>query len=276
MIIDFHTHIGQVWDAYPPMTEDLMLKWMDEHGVDQAVLLPLESPESASFYCLTRDVLAAAQRHPDRFIAFCVVDPRMSMSRRESFRDVIRGYLDQGARGFGEVKVGLPFDDPQLQVLYEACDEFHLPLVFHLDGVRCTDTVDLTRLERMLQTYPNVHFAGHATGWWSAISGDMTEEEINSYPQRPVAPGGRVDYLLQTYPNMYGDLSAGSGHNAIARDLAFGAAFLERNRDKLLFGTDYLFEGQHVPQFELFEQLELSPEAWAAISHQNAQRLLKR
>ena len=31
--------------------------------------------------------------------------------------------------------------------------------------------------------------------------------------------------LLRKYPNLYGDLSAGSGYNAITRDPAFGDAF---------------------------------------------------
>jgi predicted TIM-barrel fold metal-dependent hydrolase len=127
----------------------------------------------------------------------------------------------------------------------------------------------------MLQTYPNVNFVGHATGWWSAVSADMTDAQMNAYPKDPVAPGGAADRLMAQYPNMYGDLSAGSGHNAIARDLAHGRLFLERHREKILFGTDYLMPGQEVPQFELFEQLDLAGDTLDLIRGGNARRILK-
>ena len=37
---------------------------------------------------------------------------------------------------------------------------------------------------------------------------------------------------------MFGDLSAGSGLNALTRDEDFTRGFLERHQDKLLFGSD--------------------------------------
>jgi predicted TIM-barrel fold metal-dependent hydrolase len=58
------------------------------------------------------------------------------------------------------------------------------------------------------------------------------------YPQGTVTPGGITDRLLTEYPNMFGDLSAGSGLNALVRDEDHTRAFLERHQDKLLFGSD--------------------------------------
>ena len=43
---------------------------------------------------------------------------------------------------------------------------------------------------------------------------------------------------MRRYPNLYGDLSAGSGHNAVSRDPDFGYAFLTEFQDRLCFGTD--------------------------------------
>ena len=43
-----------------------------------------------------------------------------------------------------------------------------------------------------------------------------------------------------------------------------------------MFGTDFLSPGQHVPQFELFEQqLELPADVQAKIFRTNARQLLK-
>ena len=53
-----------------------------------------------------------------------------------------------------------------------------------------------------------------------------------------MTPGGLTDRYLADYPNMYGDLSAGSGLNALTRDEAFTRDFLKRHQDKLVFGSD--------------------------------------
>jgi len=58
------------------------------------------------------------------------------------------------------------------------------------------------------------------------------------YPKGKVTPGGLTDRYLADYPNMYGDLSANSGRNALDRDPEHAAAFLERHQDKLCLGTD--------------------------------------
>ncbi|HYO84515.1 MAG TPA: amidohydrolase family protein, partial [Bryobacteraceae bacterium] len=43
---------------------------------------------------------------------------------------------------------------------------------------------------------------------------------------------------LSDYPNMYGDLSAGSGLNALLRDEGHARAFLDRPQRKLMYGSD--------------------------------------
>ncbi len=51
-------------------------------------------------------------------------------------------------------------------------------------------------------------------------------------------PGGLTDKLLGDYANMYADLSAGSGLNAITRDQEFYRGFIARHSAKLLWGSD--------------------------------------
>ncbi len=53
-----------------------------------------------------------------------------------------------------------------------------------------------------------------------------------------MTPGGITDRYLSDYPNMYGDLSAGSGLNALKRDEDHARDFLERHQDKLIYGSD--------------------------------------
>ena len=81
--------------------------------------------------------------------------------------------------------------------------------------------------------------------------------------------------MMARYANIYGDLSAGSGANSISRDKEFGRKFLLRRQDRLMFGTDYLQPGQPVPQFELFDGLDLPATVQAKVFRGNAERVLK-
>lgn len=272
--IDIHTHLGQPWGARPALTADALLHWMDRHHILQAVVMPLVSPESYDYPITTDYVLDKTAPHRDRLIPFCALDPRTPELNRARKRDLLERYRDAGARGFGEHKVGIPIDDPRNLELFEVCGGLDLPVLFHLDDLRNTDAPGLPGLARALEAVPGCTFIGHANGWWASISGDATAEELGQYPRRPIAPGGAIDDLMDRFPNLYGDLSAGSGANAILRDMDFGRAFVIRRADRLLFGTDYLAPGQVVPQVSLYRELDLPSDVQEKVFRANARRLL--
>ena len=85
-----------------------------------------------------------------------------------------------------------------------------------------------------------------------------------------MVPGGAVGRLLDAYPNLGCDLSAGSGRNALARDLDHARQFVAKYQDRLLFGRD-TYDGQ---LHETLGSLDLAPEVTEAIYHANAERLL--
>jgi predicted TIM-barrel fold metal-dependent hydrolase len=272
---DIHTHLGQTWNTTEVLRGEDLLRWMDAHDIEQAAVLPLVSPESSS-YLLTSDfVLSETKPHRDRLVPFCCLDPRTSYSGGvKGAVEMLRRWVNAGARGFGEHKPGVAIDDARSMKLYEACGELKLPVLFHCDNQRNTDAPGLPGLAKVLAAFPNVNFIGHAQGWWASISGGVKQADLDRYPKEQVQPGGAIDALMEKFPNIYGDLSAGSGANAIARDRQFGREFLIRRADRLLFGTDFLAPQQAVPQFELFEDLKLPPEVLAKIYQANAQRLL--
>ncbi|HEV3164634.1 MAG TPA: amidohydrolase family protein [Isosphaeraceae bacterium] len=273
--IDIHTHIGRTWTGEPPLTTEGLLAWMDEHNVEKAVLLPLVSPESSSYLNLTEPALAAARAHPDRFIPFCCIDPRTSYNGgRKGLLSMLKEYVDQGAKGFGEHKVGLPIDEKRMMAMYDACGELNLPVLFHCDDLRGTDQPGLPGLDNVLKTFPSVTFIGHGPGFWASISAELDKNGLGGYPKGPVVPGGALDRLFDTHRNLWGDLSAGSGANAIDRDHEFARAFLIRRADRLLFGTDYLKPGQPVPQFEVLSRIDLPADIRARIERGNASALL--
>jgi len=88
----------------------------------------------------------------------------------------------------------------------------------------------------MLKKYPNTRFIGHADAFWANVDAKYANEA--SYPSGAITRGGITDKLLGDYGNLFGDLSANSGNNAMSRDAAFTADFLKRQQDKLIFGSD--------------------------------------
>jgi len=275
-MIDVHTHIGTTWNGDEELTPEALLKWMDEHQIEKSVLLPLVSPESSSYLLLTEPALAAGKAYPDRFIPFCCIDPRTSyVGGQKGLTEILKRYVEKGAKGFGEHKCALAFDDVLMFRVYEACQELKIPLLFHMDNQRGLDKPGLPALERALKSFPELNFIGHGPGFWASISGGIDQKELGGYPTGKVNPGGALDNLMEHYPNLYCDLSAGSGANAITRDLEFGREFMLRRQERLLFGTDYLKPGQEVPQFEMLTKLSLPKEAAEKILRKNAIRVLK-
>lgn len=274
--IDMHTHVGTVWNGHKELTAADLVRWMDAHDIEKAVVLALTSPESSSFLCLTEGALAAAREFPRRLVPFCSIDPRTSVvGGVRGFESIIRKYVDQGAKGFGEHKVGLDFDDPLMMQIYEVCERIGIPLLFHMDAVRGKDKPGLPRLAHALATFPGLTFIGHGPGWWVSISGDVEPGDFGRYPNRPVKPGGAIDRLMDAFPNIFGDLSAGSGAGALSRDPDFARDFLIRRQDRILFGTDYLEPGQVVPQFQVLDSLKLPADVGRKIFRKNAERLLR-
>ena len=273
--VDVHTHLGQTWNSTEPLSATQLLKWMDNNQIAQAVVLPLVSPESSSFPLTSDFVLAETKPHRDRLIPFCSVDPRTSYrGGTAGLTDILKRYAEQGAKGFGEHKPGVAIDDRRNMTIYAACGEAKLPVLFHLDNQRNTDRPGLPGLERVLKEFPQTTFIGHGPGWWASISGGLEQKDLGGYPDGQVAPGGAIDRLMENYPNIYGDLSAGSGANSISRDPEFGPQFLIRRADRLMFGTDFLSPGQEVPQLTLFRTLDLPADVQAKVFRDNARKLL--
>jgi len=285
-MIDIHTHLGR-WGnpKEPEMTEEGLLRRMDELGIDKAVILPLGmTPECFMLPFSTDDALGVYHRHPDRIIPFCNMDPRAGHSPETDFSWIFDEWREAGCKGLGEVTANLPFDDPMCLNLYRHCGRVGFPLVFHLavrvgyDLYGVADEMGLPRLEKTLRECPETIFIGHAMAFWAEIASKVDEATRGGYPEGPVAGPGRVLELLEKYPNLYGDLSAGSGFNAISRDLEFGYRFLEQFQDKLLFGTDICHVNQEVPIVPWFNQArdtgKISQVGYDKIARINAQRLL--
>jgi predicted TIM-barrel fold metal-dependent hydrolase len=286
-----------------PVTWETLLRRLDRQGIDRAVLLPLGvSPEStqAPFLFAPRpDVvsqLEAAQPYRDRVIPFGNLDPRMGCLGNlddgqvadppdTDFTWILKRYKELGCAGIGELTANIPLDDPRVVNLCRQCGRFGLPVLFHLTGpgrgvYGLIDEVGSPRLERLLRTIPDTAVIGHAPGFWAELSGDLRPHDKFVYPTDPVKTGGSLPRLLRAYPNLYADISAQSGLNAISRDRDFGIRFLDEFQDRILFGTDICFadpEG-HVPTLEYLRKLlsdgAISVQVFDKITGANALKVL--
>jgi predicted TIM-barrel fold metal-dependent hydrolase len=202
---------------------------LDGAGVTKANLLT-----RAGQVPLVQRVQAAA---PGRFTWFASAD----VTRPEAEAQLTQAVKD-GAQGFGEMKFHVAADGPALRRAYALAADLQVPIlvhfqeVDHFEGEGTWSTGYARTFESILKAYPKTTFIGHADAFWANVSADYHNEA--AYPSGPIVRGGVTDRWLSDYPNLFGDLSANSGNNAMSRDASFTADFLTRHQDKLFFGSD--------------------------------------
>ena len=259
MIIDDHNHpdwYGHDLDKY--------LANMDENNIDVTWLLSWEAPTSE--YDPSYDnrtpihyspwgpipferCLSYKERAPERFVLGYAPDPR-----RPDAIDRLNSAVDMyDVKVYGELKIRMMLDDWDAIRMYRFCGEKGLPVLVHIDYEFDRGTPyprpnywyggGIDAFERAIAKCPETNFLGHAPGFWSHISGDDLYDKTG-YPKGKVQPGGKLIEMLRKYPNLYCDLSAGSGCNALSRDPEFAVEFLTEFQDRILYGRDY-FDNIH-------------------------------
>lgn len=235
-VIDIHQHTN-----YAGRTDAQMLQHQKTMGITRTILLPAGVPaELASTHEGRSNGLAAriwgnssacrlARAFPDFYSFFANEVPDMPGAVAE-----IEKYLNLGAIGIGEQKFNIDVDSRQMHEIFSLARAYRVPVLIHFQHAMYNHGIE--RFHKVLEKYPEVDFIGHAQTWWGNI--DKAHDQKVLYPRGTVTPGGISDRLLADYPNMFGDLSAGSGQNALTRDEEHAAAFIERHQDKLFYGSD--------------------------------------
>lgn len=290
MFIDIHVHTRSI--PGPPRlsgkqayaTPQQLLERYAELDIEAAVLLPGVSPECGFVPQSNQEIMEICRQYPGRFIPFCNVDPRsMTNSSDAPLGHILEFYREQGFKGIGEVTANLPFLHPMVQNLFKHVEKTGFPLTFHIGAqiggiYGLYDDPGLPQLERSLATFPELVFLGHSQAFWAEIGRLETPADRYIYPRYPVDEEGVVPKLMRRYPNLYGDLSAGSGHNALARDEGYAVHFLEEFQDRLLFGTDICSPDTPAPLGGFLKKLrdegKISEQVFAKVGRENAVKLL--
>ncbi len=293
MIIDAHNHAG-----YHGFNYERFIANMDQFGIDKTWILSWEAPvgdfDPNSIYAFPLPMAQSSelgiansgpvpfylglyykQKAPDRFILGYAPDPR----RPDAIQRLKSAVLTYGVQVCGEVKLRMMYDNPDAIDMFRWCGANGLPVTLHFDYPYNRGGAfprpnwwyggDIDTLERMLRLCPETNFLGHAPGFWCHISNDDLGRS-SSYPKAPVIPGGRIEQLLDKYPNLYCDCSAGSCHNALSRDLDYTRKLILAHPDRFVYARDY-FDNVHQ---QLFNSLGLPKNVLEMIYHENAERLV--
>ena len=287
MLIDARNHPN-----FHGYTAKKILRNMDEQGIDQMWLLSWEIPQDEYDVSLNQlgmpptaasgipleHVLQVAEHAPERFVLGYAPHPK----RPDAIQRIKSAKSLYGIRLAGEYKSRTVFDDPDALNLLRTFGELGLPVTIHLEygteyGGANYPKRDwwyggtIGALERAVVACPDTPFIGHGPGWWSHISDDdLFDREM--YPKAAPSPGGKNPIMLERYPNMYADLSATSGFNALTRDEESGRQYLIDYTDKLLFARDE-FDSRLM---EHLKKLELPRDVFDKVAYQNAEKLLAR
>jgi len=219
-VLDTHLHLRGNADA--------CYTHMQGCGVTHAVLLTGAADEERA--------KAEMERRPSRFVRSVRTDPALPDAEK-----VLRDALKAGAVSIGEMKFHLALDSPEMRRVYAVAAEMGVPVMMHIqtfphfEGEQPYNT-GYPQFDKVLRAHPRTTFIGHGDLFWAHISADVPTDR--GYPGGPIKPGGLTDKLLSDFPNLYGDMSANSGNNALSRDTGYSREFIVRHKDKLIFGSD--------------------------------------
>jgi uncharacterized protein len=224
-IIDIHQHT-----VYGERDGEQLVRHQRRMGAGKTVLLPVGTragltPGAGG----NQSALELARKYPDGYVFFANAVPGSPDARAQ-----IEKYLKAGGLGIGEQKYPFACDSPEMLEIFAIAQDHQTPVILHFQ--HDAFNMGIERFYKVAEKYPKAKFIGHAQTWWGNI--DRNHQQSVMYPKGKVTPGGITDRLLTDYANVYADLSAGSGLNALLRDEEHARSFLDRHQNKLMFGSD--------------------------------------
>ena len=214
-IFDAHCHIGE--GSVKRQAADVLLRSMDENGVQRAVVVPVEEHIAVYNEEGNDAVLEAVRTHEGRLFGFAVANPWYGAKASA----LLGKYLGRGLCGvkFNPMLQGFRINDEIVYPLIEVAARHKVPVYFHTGTpVTCMPF----QLYELAKRYPEVNFIMGHSGWsdfWQDIpyiaknSRNIWFETSLSYTSRTEEaigcnPGG--DHIL---------FGSDSPHSSLAMEL---------------------------------------------------------
>lgn len=220
-IINAHEHIQSI--ANVPK----FLKANKANGIIRTLIVG--SPEATLFKnrqgfeneeVNNEEILKIVRQYPKRFIAFPTIDPKDPEKLKK-----LKKYMSEGAGGLKlysghSLFYSTSLDESSMLPVYEYCEKNRIPILWHVNGALYND-----QLENVLRKYPKLivnipHF------YLSTIRLD------------------RFEKLMDTYPNVYTDISFGyidflkAGLKRISKHPQKYRRVFLKYQDRIMYGTD--------------------------------------
>jgi len=195
MIVDAHVYLGSCLFGYGQSLAEIRAN-MDHLGIDKAVLVPVK-PRDYHFAPMNETVAEAVQKHPDRFLGLCRVDPWQA---EDAVAEVQRSFETLGACGLYLDPWEENFqanDEIVFPVLQEA-RRHNKPVVLNAGHVRVSHP---TQISDVASRFPDVQFVA-ANGGQINISGMLlfdARRMLEACPNVAIETSGtyREDFLEQ-------------------------------------------------------------------------------
>jgi predicted TIM-barrel fold metal-dependent hydrolase len=245
-IINAHEHVQSFSNI------SLLLKVMEDCQIDKMILL---GTSKYTFYLNPKygfseydknneEIINISKKYPDKFIALITIDPR-----DEDKLEKLKKFIVAGAKGlklynghgyFYDNFFHLPLDDSGMMEIYQYCEAEGIPILYHINSGRFLD-----QMERILQAFPDlVVVAPH----FILTSSNLT----------------LLSRLLDTYPNLYTDISFGhpdfqvAGFKRISYNAEAFREFMQKYRDRINFGTDIVITSYRAKSRSYIDDVILS------------------
>lgn len=249
--IDMHAH------AYAKTEEELdkRVAIMDETGIEKSVVLTGATGEEFD------TLYELYSKYPDRFEVYCGIDytgyKEDDWSQRavkQLRRDVEAGckglgeLLDKGAGMGGSAGRGMHPNDPRMDPLFEEAASLDIPINLHVaEPIWMYEPMDSTN-DGLTRAYTwRVKNQDQIVGHDGMI--EILDKTLARHPNTTVVAAhlANTSYdftlladLFEKHSNLYADMSARFAEfSTIPRTTA---AFFEKYRDRIVYGTDYGFE----------------------------------
>jgi predicted TIM-barrel fold metal-dependent hydrolase len=219
--IDMHEHY------YVTGNVDLFLRALGCFGISKVVLLPTGLAPDNRFYEVNWVFLMMAANHyPDQIIPFCTIDEADPHAG-----ELVEKYILEGAKGVKLIGghpayYDEPLDSENMYKVYQKAAEYDVPVLLHGSLINIPELQD--QLDQVYSDFPEVTFilAHYGNTLMKGIHLDVIAE------------------LMDKHPNLYIDLSQGSGitgyHRYLRDHLETIRNFVIEYQDRILFGSDII------------------------------------
>ena len=266
--IDAHIHIlpDDVHEANPESEDvwvhaDLHKYWtmMDSHGIEKAVIMPLNDPWLMSMEftidAVHKNLYGMTQSYPGKFYAFADIDTRNTSG--ESVEAIRKAIVEYGLDG---IKIhpnntGIDLDSAYNQAIFAYAQEHKIPVDIHSYPNKEDDRSAAYRIVNVLAQYPDL---------------TVIVSHMGAYQWEQLLPTRcfvDISAILPDYVRTYGIVKT----NEILRK--FGA-------DRLLFATDYpdnrILEPDEIygSYFDILNQMDFTQEEAERIAYGNISKIL--